>query len=38
METQQTAQEQPKQEKKDFNVVEYLNTQMKYVGFGDNHK
>lgn len=38
METQQTAQEQPKQEKKDFNVVEYLNTQMKYLGFGDNHK
>lgn len=24
--------------KKEFDVVEYLNTQMKYLGFGDHHK
>lgn len=28
---------QPQQEKK-FDVAEYLNNQMKYLGFGDNHK
>lgn len=30
-------QTQPQQEKK-FDVAEYLNNQMKYLGFGDNHK
>ena len=36
METQQPAQE-PTQSKK-FDVAEYLNNQMKYLGFGDNYK
>lgn len=36
MEAQQP-QTQPKQENK-FDVAEYLNNQMKYLGFGDNHK
>lgn len=32
-------QSQPTQEQqKEFDTVEYLNTQMKYLGFGDNHK
>lgn len=36
MEKQQE-QTQPQQEKK-FDVAEYLNNQMKYLGFGNNHK